>query len=307
MKLAGRIEGDDSADTSRPMRLAKESRLTPMWIAGPVLLERAFRNMWRQQPVFWVRIQQSPLMGALYLLYFQRLSKGPTGGQDRIGFFQQLLGAVPFIGLLNSVAIFPAERDVFFHEYQSSAAYSTATFTLVTTLVETPFTFIANILLALLANLVAGLTTSPRIFFEFALSTFAVQSLGESVGIIFATFTPEMGLSVSLVSTVLSIITQFSGLVSLSVPKWLQAIAWCAPIKPAARLLIINEASRLHLNCSPESIQSGACLIQTGEDMIDLFGWKDLDTNKLVGIMIACTVGWRLLAWLCVMIKMRGW
>ncbi|CAG7851806.1 ABC transporter G family member 6 Short=ABC transporter ABCG.6; Short=AtABCG6; AltName: Full=White-brown complex homolog protein 6; Short=AtWBC6 [Serendipita indica DSM 11827] len=220
MKLAGRIEGDDSADTSRPMRLAKESRLTPMWIAGPVLLERAFRNMWRQQPVFWVRIQQSPLMGALYLLYFQRLSKGPTGGQDRIGFFQQLLGAVPFIGLLNSVAIFPAERDVFFHEYQSSAAYSTATFTLVTTLVETPFTFIANILLALLANLVAGLTTSPRIFFEFALSTFAVQSLGESVGIIFATFTPEMGLSVSLVSTVLSIITQFSGLVSLSVPKW---------------------------------------------------------------------------------------
>jgi hypothetical protein len=43
------------------------------------------------------------------------------------------------------VAIFPAERDLFFHEYHSSAAYSTATFTLITTLVEVPFTFAANL------------------------------------------------------------------------------------------------------------------------------------------------------------------
>jgi hypothetical protein len=55
------------------------------------------------------------------------------------------MGALPYIGLLNSVAIFPAERDLFFHEYHSSAAYSTATFTLVTTLVEAPFTFVANL------------------------------------------------------------------------------------------------------------------------------------------------------------------
>ena len=43
------------------------------------------------------------------------------------------------------MAIFPVERDLFFHEYHSSAAYSTATFTLVTTLVEAPFTLVANL------------------------------------------------------------------------------------------------------------------------------------------------------------------
>lgn len=84
-------------------------------------------------------------------------------------------------------------------------------------------------------NLLAGLVSSPRIYFQFVASTFAVQSLGEvsnllflegptdhpqSVGIIFATFTPSMGLSVSLVSTALSIMMQFSGLISLSVPRW---------------------------------------------------------------------------------------
>ncbi|KAG8836185.1 hypothetical protein FRC17_009528 [Serendipita sp. 399] len=234
----------------------QESRLTPMWIAAPTLLERTLRNMWRQQPVFWVRVQQTPLMGALYLLYYQRLSRGPTGGQDRIGYIQQLLGALPYIGLLNSVAIFPVERDLFFHEYRSSAAYSTATFTLVTTLVEAPFTFVANLLLGLLMNLLAGMVTSPQIYFQFVASTFAVQSLGESTGIIFAAFTPSMGLSVSLVSTALSIMMQFAGYTSLSVPKWLQAIAWATPPKPAARIMLINEASGLHLNCSPESIQT---------------------------------------------------
>lgn len=94
------------------------------------------------------------------------------------------------------MAVFPPERDLFFHEYNSSAAYSAATFTLATTLVEVPFTFVANLvrqpsqrnfhtkltppqLFGLLMNLLAGLTTSPRIYFQFVASTFAVQSMGE--------------------------------------------------------------------------------------------------------------------------------
>jgi uncharacterized membrane protein len=106
------------------------------------------------------------------------------------------LTLLQFLGLLNSVAVFPPERDIFFHEYNSSAAYSAATFTLATTLVEAPFTFVANLvrqsprrishaklttsqLLGLLMNLLAGLTTSPRIYFQFVASTFAVQSMGE--------------------------------------------------------------------------------------------------------------------------------
>lgn len=36
------------AEPVQPIR--KENRLTPMWIAGPIVLERALKNMWRQQP-----------------------------------------------------------------------------------------------------------------------------------------------------------------------------------------------------------------------------------------------------------------
>ena len=45
LELAGRMQDENTAESSHPTRLIKESRLTPMWIAAPVLLERTLRNM----------------------------------------------------------------------------------------------------------------------------------------------------------------------------------------------------------------------------------------------------------------------
>jgi len=140
------------------------------------------------------------------------------------------LTLLQFIGLLNSVAIFPPERDIFFHEYNTSAAYSAATFTLATTLVEAPFTFVANLVRQPShRNLHAKLTPPSAVrtvneptgrthhlashllpiccFYicssEYGRSEFQYLHTGarlrllQSVGIIFAASTPSMGLSVS--------------------------------------------------------------------------------------------------------------
>lgn len=61
-------------------------------------------------------------------------------------------------------------------------------------------------------NVAVGMQTSPRIYFEYAVSIWALQSLGESVAVIFASFFDAMGIAVSLVSTTLSMVTQFSGI-----------------------------------------------------------------------------------------------
>jgi hypothetical protein len=58
------------------------------------------------------------------------------GGQDRIGITIQSSIALAFVGLLNSMAVFPAERDLYLHESNSSARYSPATFIIMYTLVE---------------------------------------------------------------------------------------------------------------------------------------------------------------------------
>jgi hypothetical protein len=74
-------------------------------------------------------------------------------------------------------------------------------------------------------------------------------------------------------------------------------------------------------NCSTAEIQSGACVAQSGEQLyvhqpplesmelmfsLALFGWNDLSTAKFTGIMVATAIGWRVVAWACLCIKVRG-
>lgn len=82
-------------------------------------------------------------MGCIFLLVFQRLTKGPSGAQDRIGITIQNTTALSFVGLLNAIAVFPAERNLYLHESRSSARYSPATFVIVYSVVEVGFEVVA--------------------------------------------------------------------------------------------------------------------------------------------------------------------
>lgn len=61
------------------------------------------------------------------------------GAQDRIGITIESTSAIAFVGLLNAMAIFPADRNLYLHESKSSARYSPATFVLTYTIVELGF------------------------------------------------------------------------------------------------------------------------------------------------------------------------
>ncbi|KAG8761944.1 hypothetical protein FRC11_012005 [Ceratobasidium sp. 423] len=275
---------------------SQESRLTPMWIALPLIVERMTKNL----------LQQLPFLGVLFLLFYQRLKHGPSGGQDRIGYFQEMVSPVAFVGLLNCIAIFPKDRDLYFHEYRSSAAYSEATFVLGFTLVALPMEILASLLFTVVTNIGAGMQTSPRIFFEYAFAIFALQSNGESFGIIFACVTNSLGLSVSLVSTFITVLVQLSGIISVSIPTWLSDIAYATTMKYAARVIAVNESIGLKLNCPAEAIQSGECLVQDGQQLLDLLGFSnDLRTGRYLGILVGLAVAYRVLAWFFMALKIR--
>ncbi|QRW07787.1 ABC transporter [Ceratobasidium sp. AG-Ba] len=287
-------------------KIEGQDKFTPMWIALPLIVERMTRSLWRQQAVFWVRLQQLPFLGVLFLLFYQRLKHGPSGGQDRIGYFQEMTSPVAFVGLLNCIAIFPKDRDLYFHEYRSSAAYSEATFILGFTLVALPLEIMAALLFTVVTNIGAGMQTSARIFFEYAFAIFALQSNGESFGIAFACVTNSLGLSVSLVSTFITILVQLSGLISVSIPTWLSDIAYATTMKYAARVIAVNESIGLQLNCPPETIQSGECLVQNGQQLLDLLGFSnDLRTGRYLGILVALAIAYRAVAWAFLVARVR--
>jgi len=80
--------------------------------------------------------------------------------------------------------------------------------------------------------------TSARIYFEYSISIWALLNMGESLLLIFGTFIHIEGLTVTyihlialiqkltcrVVSTLLTLISQFSGLISLNVPTWLAGV-----------------------------------------------------------------------------------
>ncbi|WRT65356.1 uncharacterized protein IL334_002299 [Kwoniella shivajii] len=286
--------------------LTRGGGTTSMKVALPVVLERHWKNLWRRKDVFFNRLVQTPLLGGLFILFFQRLNHGPSGAQDRIGITIESTSAIAFVGLLNAMAIFPADRNLYLHEAKSSARYSPATFMITYTLVELGFELAGAFAYAAIMNVGVGMQTSVRIYFEFAITIWAMVNMGESFAMIFGSWIQTEGLTVTVVSTILSMVGQVSGVISLSVPTWLAGLAWGTCVKAATRVQIINESVGLVFNCTQDQISSGACVAQSGDQLLALFGWNDLDTARFMGIMIAIAIAWRIMAWLSLAGRVGG-
>lgn len=100
--------------------------------------------------------------------------------------------------------------------------------------------------------------------------------------------------------------SQISGVVSLNVPRWLAAIAWFTPMKPAIKIEIINECIGLVFRCSAADLADGRCIAPTGEALLALFGWADLRSARFTGICIALAVAWRVAAYASIAARVWG-
>lgn len=109
--------------------------------------------------------------------------------------------------------------------------------------------------------------------------------------------------SYSLVSTFITIAVQLCGILSITIPTWLSDLAWSTTLKYAARIIMLNECIGLRLNCTTDEITSGQCLVQTGEELLALLGWKDRNISKFCGLLVGVTVVYRLLAWAVIRTK----
>lgn len=80
IKSAGHESGNEQEGNGPDSAIIKCGEgTTPMRIALPVVLERHWKNLWRRKDVFFNRLVQTPLLGALFILFFQRLTHGPAG------------------------------------------------------------------------------------------------------------------------------------------------------------------------------------------------------------------------------------
>ncbi|TFK50026.1 P-loop containing nucleoside triphosphate hydrolase protein [Heliocybe sulcata] len=281
----------------------KKARRGSAFFALPIVLSRSWTNLRRQQDVFVARLANPPFLVLLFWLFFLRLSKGPSGAQDRVGLLIEN-SAMPFVGMLASIAIYPAERDAFYREYKNpTSRYSAATFILSYTIQEIPMQLVSAMLYSVIMLAGMNLQLNARIYFEYVVGVFGLLNFGESIGIIFSSWVINGGLSVSIVSSALSILSQTSGIMSATLPKWLQVVAWAGALTYQARVAFINEFSGLQFSCTEAEISSGECLAVSGEQMIETFGFKDRNTAKFTGLLLVLITIYRLLAFLAVRLR----
>nr|XP_006638853.1 PREDICTED: ATP-binding cassette sub-family G member 5 isoform X1 [Lepisosteus oculatus]XP_015218807.1 PREDICTED: ATP-binding cassette sub-family G member 5 isoform X1 [Lepisosteus oculatus] len=112
-RMLGRIEESCQVHDKTPIPFkSKESPSSffKLW----VLLRRTVKNLSRDRIGILMRLSQNLIYGLFVAFFVMRLDDDITKGaiQDRIGVIYQSMGASPYTGMLNAVALFPALRAI---------------------------------------------------------------------------------------------------------------------------------------------------------------------------------------------------
>ena len=279
-------------------------KMNPFHVTFPIVLHRAAINLYRQPPLIMARIMQIFGIGIIEALFFAPLKYDYAAVQSRMGFIQEFT-AVYFVGMLNNIAVYPAERDVFYRE-ADDGAYGVEAFLLEYTLLEVPFEILASLMFACLTSYASNLKRTVEMFFIVAFNCFCIVNCGESIGIMFNTLFNHTGFAVNVTSVVLSVAMIMGGVISLSVPSFLQAFNHLSPIKWSIGNLAPYSMRGLKFHCTESELVGGRCPITNGEQVLDLY---HLDKNAGLYLMAlgVCTVIYRIVAYLLLKAKRTRW
>ncbi|KAI1459670.1 P-loop containing nucleoside triphosphate hydrolase protein [Annulohypoxylon moriforme] len=273
--------------------------------AFPILLHRAMINLQRQPPLLLARIMQVLGLAIILALFFAPVHNDYYSIQNRVGFIQEI-GAFYFVGMLQNVAVYPAEREVFYRE-DDDAVYSVEAFLSTYTLLEVPFEIIACLLFSILADFAVGFPRTAEMYFVYAFCCFGIVSCGESLGIMFNTLFNHTGFAVNVISILLSVAQIMAGIMSINMPELFKAFNYISPLKYATAALAPFTLRGVEFTCDDsQRLPNGQCQIETGEQVLDLYK-LNVDPYVNLGALGAAIVVYRLVAWVLIRLVRTRW
>lgn len=271
----------------------------------PLLLQRAVINTRRQPQLVLARTMQVVGFAILLTLFFAPLHNDFFSVQNRMGFVQQI-GAFYFIGMLQNVAVYPNERDVFYRE-GDDGLYGVDAFLAAYTILEIPFEIISCLLFSVLSVLAIGIPHTVTMYFVCVFTSFSVISCGESLGIMFNTLFEHTGFAVNTMGIVLSVANLMAGVLSINMPKLFCAVNYLSPIRYAARTFALYSLRGVKFTCiDTQQLPNGNCPIETGEQVLKLYNF-DVDPVMNMAALAACIVVYRILAWVLLKVMRTKW
>ncbi|KAF9634353.1 ABC transporter-like protein [Lasiodiplodia theobromae] len=235
-------------------------------------------NFWRQPPLMVARIMQVVGLGGILALFFAPLKNDYYSVQNRVGFLQEI-PSIYFVGMLQNVAVYPAERDVFAREHDDGA-YGVEAFFMQYLTIETPFEIVTSLIFAVLGVLAVGLPRTVELFFLMAFNCFCIVSCGESLGIMFNTLFSHTGFAVNITSVFLSVAQIMAGIMSINMPVFLQDMNYLSPIKYVIANLAPYSLNGVKFTCTEgQRLANGRCPIETGEEVLQLYALESGDAR----------------------------
>ncbi|UNI17613.1 hypothetical protein JDV02_003944 [Purpureocillium takamizusanense] len=296
----------NKASLSTPAELGALVRgRAPLHVALPLLLRRAAINTRRQPQLVLARTMQVVGLAAVFALFFAPLGNDFYSVQNRMGFVQEL-GAFYFVGMLQNVAVYPSERDVFYRE-DDDGVYGVEAFLASYTILEVPFEMASCLVFGVLAAIAVGLPRTVTMYFVCVFACFGVVSCGESLGIMFNTLFGHTGFAVNIMGIFLSVANAMAGVLSIDMPPLFRAVNYLSPIRYATRAVAPYSLRGVAFTCTAaQRLPDGGCPIRTGEEVLSLYKF-DEDPVVNVAAMAACIVVYRLLAWLLLRLMRARW
>jgi hypothetical protein len=176
------VAGSIPTTISTPAELGALIRQPVAFIfAYTILVQRAFINFRRQPPLLMARIMQVSSLAVILVLFFAPLKHDYASIQNRLGFIQEFCPFI-FVGMLQNVAVYPNEKDVFYRE-NDDGVYGVEAFLAQYITLELPFEVVTSFIFAVLTDLAAGLPRNTQMFFACFVNCFCIVSAGESMGI----------------------------------------------------------------------------------------------------------------------------
>ncbi|KAG5973396.1 hypothetical protein E4U58_005221 [Claviceps cyperi] len=317
-KHSGTPSPEQQEDLTAPRRTFNKAKLstpaevgalvrkrTPLLTALPLLLRRAMINTRRQPQLILARTMQVAGLALILALFFSPVGNDYFAVQTRIGFVQEV-GAFYFVGMLQNVAVYPPERDVFLREHDDGA-YGVDAFLASYTLTEVPFEILSCLLYGVLATYAVGLPHTAPMLFVNTFACFGVVSCGESLGIIFNTLIGHTGFAVNIMGILLSVANSIAGVLSIDMPGLFKAMNYLSPIRYAIRAMAPYSLRGVRFTCTDvQRLPDGHCPIETGGQVLDLY---DLNVDPVVNVacMAGCVVVYRAMAWLLLRVVRARW
>lgn len=296
----------NKASLSTPAELgALVRKRAPLSVAVALLLRRAAINTRRQPQLLLARIMQVVGLAAVFALFFAPLGNDFFSVQNRMGFVQEL-GAFYFIGMLQNVAVYPSERDVFYRE-ENDGVYGVAAFLASYTLLEVPFLLLSSLMYGVLAVPAVGLPHNATMYFVSVFACLGLVSCGESLGIMFNTLFGHTGFAINIMGIWLSVANSMVGVLSIDMPPLFHAVNYLSPIRYATRAVAPYSLRGVEFVCTAaQRLADGSCPINSGEQVLQLYKF-DEDPVANMGALAACIVVYRLLAWVLLELARGRW